>query len=206
MEPDIVMTHKSECCEPAYDDRPTITFKEVWGNHSWKVEYHGKYDNKERQPHVKLRFDYDAPDQHIYKVRQEDVYSLHNLRKGGKDNKAVLWDVQGLMLSNGKEAHFTVHHGQRHEKEFLSTRQECLQAKSEELKKRLMNSGISKTAKKKQQKKKQTRPRKNVGRRKKHMRKKNNNTQYNAKTRQNYENDTTNIWLRKKINNRNKED
>ena len=162
MEPDVVMEHRSECYEPTYDERPTITFKEVWGKHAWKVEYYGKYDNK-REPHVKLRFDYDAPDQHIYKVRQGDVYSLHNLRKGGKDNQAVLWDVQGLILSNGKEAHFTVHHGQRHEKEFMSTRKECLQTKVEELKKRLTNSGISKTAREKAAKEKQKRPRKKAG-------------------------------------------
>ena len=153
MEPETGMKHKPKCYEPTYDERPTITFKEVWGKHAWLVEYYGKYDNK-REPHVKLRYDYDAPDQHIYKVRQGDVYSLHNLRKGGKDNQAVLWDVQGLILSNGKEAHFTVHHGQRHEKEFMSTKEECLQTKAEELRKRLESSSINKTAREKAAKEK----------------------------------------------------
>ena len=46
MEPDVAMEHRSECYEPAYDERPTIKFIEVWGDHAWKVEYYGKYDNK----------------------------------------------------------------------------------------------------------------------------------------------------------------
>ncbi len=68
--------------DPKYEDRPTICFKEVWGDCSWKVEYYGEYDNDERQKHVAIRLNHEPPKSHIHKVKAGDQFSLHNLRKG----------------------------------------------------------------------------------------------------------------------------
>ena len=121
--------------QPAHGEQPFITFSSVWGDKSWRVEYHGEWDN-EREKHVALRLDQDPPRSHEYKVKPGDQYYLHNLRKGGRDNKAVMWDVEGLLLSNGNEAHFTVHYGNRPARDFFSTWKSCMEKKPDELKRR----------------------------------------------------------------------
>ncbi len=126
---------KENSYQPTYGERPIITFLRAWGDKSWRVEYRGEWDN-ERGKHVALRLEQDPPGSHGYKVKPGDQYYLHNLRKGGRDNKAVMWDIEGLVLSNRKEAHFTVHYGNRPAKDFFSTWTSCMEKKADELKQR----------------------------------------------------------------------
>ena len=92
---------------------PIITFIGPWGSRSWFVRTNVKYNNPLRPPHVDPRRKPDAP---MPNVRGGDVYVLDNLRRlkvGGKETKAVVWDVAGLNVGGAvyQIAHFTVHFG-----------------------------------------------------------------------------------------------
>ena len=92
---------------------PIITFIGPWGSRSWFVRTNVKYNNPLRPPHVELRRKPGAP---MPNVRGGDVYVLDNLRRlkvGGKETKAVVWDVPGLNVGGAVNqiAHFTVHFG-----------------------------------------------------------------------------------------------
>ena len=72
-----------------------------------------KYNNPLRPPHVELRRKPGAP---MPNVRGGDVYVLDNLRRlkvGGKETKAIVWDVPGLNVGGAVNqiAHFTIHFG-----------------------------------------------------------------------------------------------
>mmetsp|Transcript_24259 Transcript_24259/g.33304 ORF Transcript_24259/g.33304 Transcript_24259/m.33304 type:complete len:111 (+) Transcript_24259:98-430(+) len=85
-------------------ERRSITFLEPWGPNSWLVEYKGPYKNT-RKPHVTLgkgNMDSVFPNQKA---------TLSHLHKGGKGSMAVMWQVDGVKLKNGKPAHITVAYG-----------------------------------------------------------------------------------------------
>ena len=92
---------------------PIITFIAPWGSRSWFVRTNVTYNNPRRPPHVELRRKSGAP---MPNVRGGDVYVLDNLRRlnvGGKETKAVVWDVLGLNVGGAVNqiAHFTIHFG-----------------------------------------------------------------------------------------------
>lgn len=99
---------------PCHDSERYITFTKPWGMKSWLVDYTGTYNNS-RPPHVELRRDVNSVGTLYDTMLPGSTYSLSNLRKIGK---AVMWDVDGLTLDDGENAHFTVHFGNRRVEDF----------------------------------------------------------------------------------------
>ena len=97
-------------------DTAQIEFVKPWGKKSWIVKYTGPYDNP-REKHVELRRSLEADSSLYDSMQPGNEYFLSNLRKVGE---AVMWDVEEVLLDNGVKAHFTVHHGARPAKDFVS--------------------------------------------------------------------------------------
>jgi hypothetical protein len=96
-------------------DTAQLEFVKPWGKKSWIVKYTGPYDNPMREKHVELRRSLEADSSLYDSMQPGNKYFLSNLRKVGK---AVMWDVEEVLLDNGVKAHFTVHFGARPARDF----------------------------------------------------------------------------------------
>ena len=114
-------------CHGPSDADVTITFIKPWGRNSWLVKFESRLYDNDRPPHVELRSQEELEANTRYSIYHTMIrgseYKLKELHRKGD---AIAWNVEGLMIENGKKlAHFTVHKGNRSLCDFLPTDITC---------------------------------------------------------------------------------